>query len=111
TVSSVSVLTGIFFNVHFVNTDSLLLTTNFNFDVTITSKWLEELCNLVSLWVIRIEVVLTVEVSSWQNVSVGCDGNHDSQTVNVLVNHWQSTRHSPINYISLRVLFSTLGYW
>ena len=60
--AGVGVLPGVFFDVHFLDPDLFLLAVDFDFHPAIVGDRRLRLGDLVGLWVIRVEVVLTVKV-------------------------------------------------
>ena len=111
TIRPVGVLTSVFFDVKFSNTDTLLLTLKLDFQPTVTANWLLLLRDLVSLWIIWVEVVLTIPVQVTRYISIQSQSGHHTVFQRTLVCLWQTTRVTPVNNVRVGVRLSTVLNW
>ena len=57
---------------HLVNANLFLLLSDFDLYISVSCDWKIQLRDLIVLWVIRIEIVLTVEFAYLRDLTVRC---------------------------------------
>src|SRR5215470_7929696 len=96
-------LAGVFFEVNPGDADLLLASFGRDFDEAEFGQWLVVLRDLVSLWEIGIEVVLTGKDRGLVEAAVQGHGGQRGELDDFLVQYWERAGHSQANGANIGV--------